>query len=217
LNIETDLRDTLTARAKRCVRVASGHLSEGEFFLGGGAVATRDMNDIDIYPAGDAAFTIPKGVILASSKNATTIGNAPPLQFCNYKRATLAQLVASFDFAHIQARAHVKDGAILSVEWTPAFVAANACRTSEFTGSDYPLSSSIRLLKYNKRGELTRHHSIHSMLNIIREIVERGFKDYEDFKDQLDAVDLGLNPEELEGVVRSNVMRLFELLRKDKP
>ena len=216
--IETDIHDTLAYRAKRCVGVARQRLSAGEYFLGGGAIATREIHDIDVYPAGDAPFVVPNdAVVLAASKNATTIANDPPIQFCNYKFQTLRELIRSFDFAHIQAGAHIKAGAVVDVAWTDAFIAANACRTSKFTASAYPLSSAIRLLKYHKRGDFTRHSAIHAMLEIVLAVVKRGFSGYEDFKDQLDAVDLGLTPEAMCEVSKASLMELFELLRRDAP
>ena len=53
-------------------------------------------------------------------------------------------------------------------------------------------------------------------LKVLRDIVSRGFTDYEDFKDQLDAVDLGLLPEDIKQLDNDVLMDLFELLRKDK-
>lgn len=212
ISLVVDLPMVLMSRARQCVNRAYPHLSSGEFFIAGSAIATREMADIDIYPAADAPFTIPEKGVLAKSKNAVTIANDPPLQFCRYKHSSLEALIASFDFAHVQAGAHVKDGSVLRAAWTEAFIAANACRTSEFIGSAYPLSSAIRLLKYHKRGELTKTSAIRAMLDIVRAVVKRGFKDYEDFKDQLDAVDLGLVPDEMAEVDRANLLELFELL-----
>lgn len=215
MNLDDDLRSTLRSRAKRVIRLAHPHLNVGKFFVAGSSIATREISDIDVYPVGDEPFTIPDGKALAATKNAVTIANDPPIQFCRYKRATLEALIESFDFAHVQAGAEIADGEVVRTAWTDAFVAANACRTSQFTGSEYPLSSAIRIMKYHKRGELTRGSSIRSMLDIITAIVDRGFKDYDDFKDQLDAVDLGLTPENLGEVEKAQLMKLFELLRRN--
>ena len=215
MKLDESLTSVLRSRAKKCIDLSSGHLKKGEFFLGGSAIATNLISDIDIYPAGSAIFHIPDSApVLYSSKNATTISNKPPLQYCKYKHDTLDELIESFDFAHVQAGAYIVDGQVSKVAWTNNFVVANAIRSSEFTGSAYPLSSAIRLLKYNNREELTRNSSIRAMLDILCAIVKRGFKDYEDFKDQLDAVDLGLTPDDLDEVSKAKLMDLFEALKK---
>lgn len=215
MNLETDLSEVLHSRVRHCVSRAFPHLSKGEYFIAGSAIATREIADIDVYPVGDAPFNVPTEKVLAATKNATTVAGDPPIQFCRYKHATLGELLASFDFAHVQAGAHVCDGIVQQVQWTADFVAANACRTSQFTGSEYPLSSAIRLLKYHKRGELTKHSSIRAMLDIVYAVVKRGFKDYDDFKDQLDAVDLGMTPEDMDEVSKARLLELFELLRRN--
>ena len=53
-------------------------------------------------------------------------------------------------------------------------------------------------------------------MNILGDIVERGFHDYQDFKDQLDAVDLGLLTEDFKQVDNADLMKLFELLTGKK-
>lgn len=217
MNLDDDLRSILRSRAKHVVHAAHPHLNTGTYYVAGSAIATRDISDIDVYPAGDLPFNLPKGAkVLAATKNALTIANDPPIQFCQFKKPSLDALIESFDFAHVQAGAAIENGEVTAVAWTDAFVAANACRTSEFTGSEYPLSSAIRIMKYHKRGELTRGSSIRSMIDIVHAIVSRGFKDYDDFKDQLDAVDLGLLPESLAEIDKVKLLKLFELLRKDR-
>ena len=80
-------------------------------------------------------------------------------------------------------------------------------------GSQYPLASLIRLNKYVKQGAFGGKAYIPSALNILMVVIERGFKSYDDYKDQLDAVDLGLVERDVAGV---NFMRLFNLLVKDE-
>mgnify|MGYP001595994364 CR=1 FL=1 len=102
MNLDDDLRSTLRSRAKRVIRLAHPHLNVGKFFVAGSSIATREISDIDVYPVGDEPFTIPDGKALAATKNAVTIANDPPIQFCRYKRATLEALIESFDFAHVR-------------------------------------------------------------------------------------------------------------------
>ena len=210
-----DLRRILTERAAKCIRLAQPHLDSGEYFLAGSSISTPEINDIDIYPAGDKPFVIPSAHrIDTKSLNSVTVRNDPnpPLQFCRYQKPTLQALITSFDFSHVQTGAHIRDGQVINVQWTDSFVFAGAARTTKFEGSDYPLASAIRLLKYHKRGEMARQTAMVSMLEIVEAIVSRGFKDYDDFKDQLDAVDLGLVPEDVEAIEQAGLVRLFERL-----
>jgi len=50
-------------------------------------------------------------------------------------------------------------------------------------------------------------------LTILHDIVDRGFADYNDFKNQLDAVNLGLVPEDLDGC-KDILRKLFDVLLK---
>lgn len=212
---ESNLKDILYARARYCIRLANGLLDVGDFYLAGSAIATNQIRDIDIYPTPNRTFNIPQNNQVAVTKNATTIKNEPPLQFCNYKKESLRELISSFDFSHIQAGAYVSDGSVISVEWTEEFLYSKACQTSVFTGSEYPLASALRLLKYHARGEIHERQALTSMLSIITSVVKRGFKDYSDFKDQLDAVDLGLVPDQYPDALQS-LRDLYELLSDRK-
>lgn len=208
-----DLTRILTSRAAKCISLASPHLDKGQYFIAGSCISTDDINDIDIYPAGESEFIIPiVNRINTRSLNSVTIACNPPLQFCHYKKSDLSTLINSFDFSHVQAGAHVQDRAIKAITWTDSYLYAGASRTSDFEGSEYPLSSAIRLLKYHKRGEISQRGAMVAMLKIIEAIVARGFKDYNDFKDQLDAVDLGLVPKDIEAVNNTGLKELFERL-----
>ena len=208
----SNLKSAIKSRALKCISLSNGILERGEYYLAGSSIATLCVRDIDIYPVEGREFTIPADNRVSETRNAVTIKNDPPLQFCRYKKPSLSALISSFDFAHIQAGAHISDGVVLSVEWTESFLFAKATGTSSFTGSEYPLSSAIRLMKYHSRGEITSRYAMCSMINIIAAVVARGFDGYEDFKDQLDAVDLGLIPDEVMGIAESNLKELFELL-----
>jgi hypothetical protein len=48
------------------------------------------------------------------------------------------------------------------------------------------------MFKYAKRGDFAGNSHIFSVLKVLGDIVHRGFDDFDDFKNQLDAVDLGL-------------------------
>ena len=97
---------------------------------------------------------------------------------------------------------HVKQ-----VYFSKNWVSAQLTRSTWFVGSEYPLSSLVRLMKYYARGNFERSTAISSVLAVVLAILKRGFKDYDDFKDQLDAVDLGY----VEGVIGVQSDQLYEL------
>jgi hypothetical protein len=198
------------------------------YWIAGGCL-TGTVNDIDIFPAGTDLESSPfsKLPLLSQTKNAGTFKHTPTIQFCKYKKQSITELVNSFDFAHIQVGAVVRitksyaDAELPtwwyvdSVYYTDAFVEANAGHTTWFTGSDYPLSSLIRLGKYYKRDIMPKSAHMVAVLDCMAAITKRGFKDFADFKDQLDAVDLGLLPEELRAVGNSSVIDLYNALTKE--
>jgi hypothetical protein len=192
--------------------------------IAGGCLA-GEINDVDVFrliadPKMNGFLDIDK--IVAQTRNAITCaGGKWPLQVCNYSKTTLKELVDSFDFAHIQVGVQIENAGSLfpdvkCVYFSPNFVEARLLDTSFYTGTAYPLSSLIRASKYKERGALNKHEYIKSVISILADVVERGYHNYDDFKDQLDAVDLGLLSEELDGVKKSDLARLFELLQKDK-
>jgi hypothetical protein len=197
------------------IRAAGIH----SFYVAGNSLNKQSPNDIDIFPV-DAFFTAEQasnlGVVVSETKNATTVkvnlntalhhhtvdgineidvsGKTVTVQLCNYKHENLEKLVNSFDFSHIQIGALVDDYDI-KIYCTEAYKDAKMCQTTEYVGSEYPLSSLIRAFKYAKRGDFAGNSHIFSVFKLLNDIIGRGFKDFDDFKDQLDAVDLGLVPE----------------------
>lgn len=189
------------------------------FFFAGGCLASDDISDIDVFPmASEPCVWKNKPKPVSSTRNAETFIVEPwPIQICHYIHPTLESLVDSFDFAHVQVGAEIEchgegDYSVIKIYFTDAFVVANAAGTTWFCGSKYPLSSLMRAEKYAKRGKLKRSVYVRTVLDILREVVKRGFESYDDFKDQLDAVDLGMLPEETEEVERAKLMELYELL-----
>jgi hypothetical protein len=199
-----------------------------KYWIAGGCL-TGTVNDIDIFPAGTSLEDSPfsKLPLLSQTKNAGTFKHNPTIQFCKYRKPSLIELVNSFDFAHIQVGAvvritkayadaeHPAWWTVDSVYYTDDFVEANAGRTTWFTGSEYPLSSLIRLGKYYKREIMPKTAYMCAVIDCMAAITKRGFKDYADFKDQLDAVDLGLLPEEMRDLGTGGIMDLYRALTKD--
>jgi len=189
------------------------------FYVGGNSLNKAPPNDIDIYPvkAFDfVAIDTHEVPVLSKTKNASTIRlDGTVIQFCNYHYPSLKELVDSFDYAHIQIGVEINDRNVASVYYSDHWRNAHLLEDTWFCGSEYPLSSLIRSYKYKDRGNFAGNSHIFSVLNIVGAIVERGFSSYEDFKDQLDAVDLGLVPEDFGEVERSQLQKLYSVLSKE--
>jgi len=202
------------------------------FILAGGALCGDKVHDFDIYPSKANPYirdeierkltdkTKPVGAdIVAVTKNALTVllEGGQTVQFCSYMKQSLTELVKSFDFAHIQVgilfQGDNRPPQIDSVFYTDDFVAANVTRCTHYTGSEYPTSSIIRALKYYKRGKMNRSAAVRSVVHALADMVNRGFADYNDFKDQLDAIDLGLLPECHEAIMLHSAVSKAGLIR----
>ena len=189
------------------------------FYVGGNSLNKQPPNDIDIFPV-KTLFTLEQasklGNVVCSTKNAMTVkvdlekiishqtvegqneievsGKTITVQLCNYLHDDVEKLVNSFDFSHIQIGAEVNFNDI-KVYYTKNYEDAKMCQSTEYVGSEYPLSSLIRAFKYAKRGDFAGNSHIFSVLKVLTDVVHRGFDGFDDFKDQLDAIDLGLVPE----------------------
>lgn len=183
-------------------------LDNSPFILAGGALCADKVNDYDLYPVEGHPFNWGKiedkleemhGKILFVSANAMTaeLPNGQVVQFCEYHKPTLKELVLSFDFTHIQAgiefAGYWADPCSDNVYVTSGFIAASVSGRTQYAGSEYPFSSLIRAGKYQARGRLTRIEAARTSARILDDILKRGFKDYADFKDQMDAIDLSMD------------------------
>ena len=222
--IDTTIKARLNARLKNLYSAIAILLSydHEDYIIAGNSLNTDKPHDFDIYPDnGTFDFdAIRKRVksfdgayIVCETRNALTVNlSGQVLQFCNYSKQTVAQLIESFDFAHIQIGAviHIcwdpgspEDGGgyhnsyIQSVWMTEDYKAAHVIGTTWYTGSEYPLSSLLRCIKYAQRGAYANKFEYKvDILEILGDIISRGYKDYADFKDQLAAVDLMLLEEQ---------------------
>lgn len=162
-------------------------------FAGSAMIPKHEINDIDVFFYSNKDYRNAVDIITQTYKafetpNCVTINtDFVKVQLCKYNYPTMARLVESFDFAHVQI---AYDVFTQDVTYTEQAKEAFISRTTTFTGSEYPLSSLIRISKYYERGWITGRGLIGEVLLIFKAILERGFKDYEDFKDQLNAVDL---------------------------
>lgn len=153
-----------------------------------------------------------KTAVVSETKNALTIIiNGTPVQFCSYIKSSLIDLIESFDFAHIQIGVRVhnewngtyKYSEVKYVQTTCAWEESQLLNTTWYTHSEYPLSSLLRCVKYAQRGNFAGKSWKVSMMDIVKDIVERGYNDYADFKDQLAAIDLALLDEDESNVAYS--------------
>lgn len=141
------------------------------------------------------------------------------VQLCSYHKPSLRDMINSFDFSYCRVGVEVfllngKDCLLSKVEVTPEYIEYLVTGVTEFVNSEYPLSSLIRVIKTNEKGLFNGRSYIKSIIKILNTIVSRGFVDYNDFKDQLDAVDLGLLDEEIRDS-KQDFFTLYKLLTKN--
>lgn len=187
------------------------------YFVAGNSCNASAPHDFDLYPWYSKKFDFEGiksriesvgGYVIIETRNALTVNiGGKIIQFCNYWKPDLISLIESFDFAHIQIGVAVNiewgpEGydcsKIRYVEYTDNWQRAHMLETTWYTGSDYPLSSLLRTVKYFQRGAYANKFEYKKdIINILNDIISRGYKDYEDYKDQLAAIDLLLfEPEE---------------------
>lgn len=194
------------------------------YYVAGNSCNAAAPNDYDLYPLRGEDFDFVgisrrigsvNGFVICETANALTCNiSGKVVQFCKYKKDSLYKLIESFDFAHIQIGCGVRIewrpgdfeddpggydySTIDEVAYTPDWEQAHLLETTWYTGSEYPLSSLIRTVKYFQRGAYASKHEYKvDILNILSDIIARGYKDYPDYKDQLAAIDLLLlEPEE---------------------
>lgn len=211
IDIEDKIAKTITNRAHRLdFETVYKLIDDKPFYLAGGSLCGDEVHDFDLYPVHNDPFAIGNieakitetcgkdAVVVYKSPNALTVrllAKNQIVQFCSYRKTSLEALVDSFDFSHIQVGIAFRGNGCAPfheyVYYTDAFVLANVTRKTVYTGSEYPLSSLVRLFKYHKRGKLNKTEATQAVMKIVKDVVDRGYENYTDFKNQLDAVDLG--------------------------
>lgn len=210
IDVDEEIARTIAKRAFRLDFEKVYDLIDGKpFLLAGGALCGDEVHDFDLYPDVEGPFSIAEvkdavrapdsgASLLFESANALTVklhDKNQVVQFCTYRKPSLEDLVKSFDFSHIQVGIRFRGNGCFPfhehVFYTDGFVVANVTRRTAYTGSEYPLSSLMRLLKYHKRGKLTKAEAAQAAFRIMKDVVDRGYESYADYKDQLDAIDLG--------------------------
>lgn len=194
----------------------------GSFYVAGNSLNEDVPNDFDVYPVwknqfDDIRTKIGEDNVVCVTKNATTVNiDGRSVQFCNYFKPSLTELIESFDFAHVQVGARfcksIGGTPMSHVSFTPDWLVAKSTGQTFYTHSEYPISSLIRINKYIKRGNYIGKSYIRDVMLILADILNRGIKDYDDFKDQLDAIDLHLLGEDT-----SVALGVFHAFQNVKP
>ena len=224
-DIKATIRNRMDARLKNlysAIAICLSYDYDG-YFVAGNSCNAAAPHDFDVYPWG-TTFSFKEiksriesvgGHAITETRNALTVDiNGQVVQFCNYSKQDLISLIESFDFAHIQIGVAVEiewrpgdfeddpggyeSSTIKYVEYTDDWIQSHLLETTWYTGSEYPLSSLLRLNKYLQRGcYASKHEYRKDVLHILNDIIGRGYISYDDYKDQLAAVDLLLlEPEE---------------------
>ena len=205
-----------------------GEYEEHSIYIAGNSLNRQKPNDFDIYPTHKNQFDslcLENYNVLMKSKNAITVRipeNGKIIQFCKYFKKDLKALVNSFDFAHIKLGAKIQiekedfnDFYIKDLYLSKDYICSKVSEGSFYTGSEYPLSCLMRIFKYQKRGDFAGKSYMAETIKILSDIISRGFDNYDDFKNQIDAVDLMWMPENLEDSDFEELKNLFDLLNKE--
>ena len=234
--LNTSINDRLTNRLKSINLVELMDIYDvKEVYLGGNSLNVDKPNDYDLYLKESDSLRLYNSSnmilietklleagyeILTKSKNAITLSkNNICYQICKYSKASLKELIDSFDFSYCQVGARIYNYAgelsIKEIYYTDHYIEYLLTKNTKFINSEYPLSSLIRCFKINDKGYFLGKSYIPAVINILTNIINRGFDNYADFKDQLDAVDLGLLEEDYKDA-KEDFLKLFEMLNKNK-
>ena len=194
---------------------------EQPFVLAGGAMRSAEPRDYDIFGY-DKPINLSEVecrcrkrtdiIVLTTTDNAVTVDcKGQIIQFCKHFKPTALELVDSFDFSHVQAGVVFNgEGGIVNAECTRVFEGVELYHeTPCYMGSEYPLSSLARLVKFEKRGDFLPSGGdvfIAQIMAIFCDIVKRGFTNEEDFYAQCAAISSSLD-----GI---DPMELYDLLKK---
>lgn len=210
---EQEVNNTLMHRATRLDTAALiPLLGDRSFYLAGGALMKEKPNDYDLYPAGiqfdieeikRAVANRSRMKVLCETGNALTVLiDDQTVQFCSFFKNSLEELCDAFDFAHCQAGAlfvpgegddgqishYLVDRVYASVNW----IRAKLQESTFYTGSEFPLGALLRVFKYANRGLFTGKSYYDSVFTCLEELMDRGFRNRDDFRKQLESIDLGI-------------------------
>ena len=205
---DSHLQDVLLRRICSRIDVSKVRSITGvkEIAIAGGSLLDAEPHDFDVYAATCGSrlnLNLVKSnakregwTYVTETKNALTMKDQQgrTYQFCTFCRPNPQELVAAFDFAHCQVC--VSNYGVhgdWKAYYTDNFLQAMAAQRTFFVSSPYPMGALCRVVKYAKYGYYGQNGRawIRDVFKILDSFVKRGFKDYDDFKDQVDSVDLG--------------------------
>jgi hypothetical protein len=169
------------------------------FYFAGNALNKEPHKDLDLFPKFKGQFQDISVPYHSKTKTILTVNiNNSFVQFHNEPNGCLKDLVESFDFSNIRigCEVSIEDVGPLRVSnfyFTDDYVDYLISGLVEYKGSQTPLSSLFRFLKYKERGYSMRKSEI---FKILTDIYERGFLDSSDFDSQI--ADLGYAPNSVE-------------------
>lgn len=206
LALERVLRQRFTSRVPKDLLGLLSQKCTETLYLAGNSLNAEQPNDLDLYFSSRSDWYTARECLSASelyievckTANAATYKRAQDgllIQLCSYTKPSLKELCDSFDFSHVQIGVayDFQQDQITEVYASPSYITWRLTSVIEFMGTEYPLSSLLRVEKYLERGQMTCAQYRRICLKILASIITRGFPDYEDFKDQLAAVDLMLD------------------------
>lgn len=209
-----EIRDRIAYRINSN-RKAFLKLGLKSFYVAGGALLPAEPNDYDLFPVNkkdfDCFFRYERGeqqskldVKIWETSNAVTYEiNGIKIQLCKFWNESIIKTVERFDFTHCKLGAKFevsyanKEAPVfipVDVYVSEDFIRYRILGYSEYTGvqlCDYPLSSLLRMYKYIKRGYIRSTYDV--IFKILEAFLERGYKDEEDFKQQLEGIDIGVD------------------------
>jgi len=214
-------------------RHALAKLGLARFYVAGGALMPPVPNDYDLFPVGkndfDHFFKNERGeresqlnTKVWETPNAITyIIDEVKIQLCKFWNESLIKTVERFDFTHCKLGAEVrrveKKGApifeVTDVYISEDFIRYRILGYSEYTGvqmCDYPLSSLLRVFKYIKKGYIRSSYDV--IFKILEALLERGYTSEEDFKRQLQGIDVGVEEAEQLDANSESLKHIYFLL-----
>lgn len=219
-------------------REAFAKLGLNKFYVAGGALLPAEPNDFDLFPVKKYDFdnlfkyvrgeSMSKDLLLQSATrvwettNAVTYNiNGVKIQLCKFWNESLIDTVERFDFTHCKIGAEfekIKHKGTTMFRPVDVYVSEDFIRYkilgySEYTGvheNDYPLSSLLRVFKYIKRGYIRSSYDV--IFKILEGILERGYRSEEDFKSQLEGIDVGVEEAQQLNANSASLKHIYYLL-----
>lgn len=206
------LQDAVYGYARRLDLNTVGNIVDGGFFIAGGALQKETPNDFDLFscePDGkgfdfDAirrrCVDYGYGYVVADTGNALTVMvNGQKVQFCKYRKDFITDLLKSFDFAHTQVACEIgkfRNATGEGYHYDPCevyctndYILSKIADCTFYTGSEYPLSSLMRVGKFYKQGKYNSNSKYKiDVVKIMLDVVSRGIANKADLIDQMASV-----------------------------